>query len=311
MKAIVYDKRSPGEVLNLREVAKPAPGEGQVLVKVVNTSINAADYRSMSMGIIPERKIFGADVAGVVEAAGGNCTRFQVGDAVFGDLAGAGFGGFAEYVAAPEKLLALKPEGVSFVDAAAVPMAALTALQGLRDLGKIRPGMQVLIYGAGGGVGTFAVQLAKTFGAQVTAVCGAGSVETVRSLGADSVMDYTKEDPAQSREQFDLILGVNGSHPLRVYRRMLKPDGIFVMIGGALSQILTTMVLGPILSLGRRKMRLLSAKADADDLAYVIRLVEEGKLKPVIERVYPLNQTADAVRYLRQGHARGKVVITI
>jgi len=311
MKAIVYDKRSSGKVLSLREVAKPAPADGQVLVKVVNASVNAADYRSISMGILPSGKIIGADVSGVVEAVGGNCHRFKVGDAVFGDLAGAGFGGFAEYVAAPEKLLALKPDAVSFVDAAAVPMAALTALQGLRNVGKIRPGMQVLIHGAGGGVGTFAVQLAKYFGAQVTAVCGAGSVETVRSLGADSIIDYTKEDIAQSRKQFDVILGVNGSQPLRVYRRLLKPGGILVMIGGALSQIIKTMVLGPIVSLGRRKMRLLSAKPDPDDLAFIIRLVEEGQLKPVIDRVYPLDQAADGVRYLRLGHARGKVIITI
>lgn len=311
MKAIVYDKRAPGEVLSLREVTKPVPGEGQVLVRVMKASINAADYRSISMGIFPNGKIIGADVAGVVEATGSNCSRFKVGDAVFGDLSGAGFGGFAQYVAAPERLLALKPDSVSFMDAAAVPMAALTALQGLRDRGKIRPGLQVLIYGAGGGVGTYAVQLAKTFGAQVTAVCGAGNVETVHSLGADCVIDYTREDIAISGKKFDLILGVNGSQPLRVYCRLLKPGGIFVMVGGALSQIIKTMVFGPILSLGRRKMRSLAAKPDPDDLAFIIRLVEEGKLKPMIDRVYPLHQTADAVRYLRQGHACGKVLLSI
>lgn len=311
MKAVVYDRGNFPDALSLREVAKPVPGESQVLVKLVVTSINAADYRSMSMGIIPKSKIFGADVAGVVEAVGSRVSRFRVGDEVFGDLSGAGFGGFAEYAAAPETLFALKPKSVTFDQAAAVPMAALTALQGLRDKGEIQPGKKVLIYGAGGGVGTFAVQLAKYFGAEVTALCGPGSIELVRSLCADCVIDYTKEDIAQYRMKFDLVLGVNGSQPLSIYKHLLAPKGIFVMVGGALSQVLKSMAFGPLMSLGSRKMRFLAAKQSSKDLEFIIRLVEEGKVRPVIDRIYPLYQTAEAVNYLRQGHARGKVLISI
>jgi NADPH:quinone reductase-like Zn-dependent oxidoreductase len=311
MKAIVYEKNNSPTKMTLRETAKPVPGEGQLLVKMVSASINAADYRSMSMGIIPKNKIFGADVAGVVEAVGENVRQFKVGDAVFGDLSGVGFGGFAEYVAAPESVFALKPASVTFEQAAAVPMAALTALQAMRDQGEIKPGKKVLIYGAGGGVGMFAVQLAKYFGAEVTAVCSTGSAELVRSLGAESVIDYTSEDITQRGMQFDLVLGVNGSQPLRVYRRLLSPNGIFVVVGGALSQVVKTMLFGPLMSLGGRKMRIVAAKPSPNDLAFVIRLVEEGKIQPVIDRTYPFHQTPDAVNYMRQGHARGKVVISI
>lgn len=311
MKAVVYDKKNSPQVLSLREVDQPAPGAGQVRVKIITAGINAADYRSMAMGIIPASKIFGADVAGVVESAGSDARRFQVGDAVFGDLASAGFGGFAEYVAAPENLLALKPAGVSFEQAAAVPMAALTALQGLRDLGHLQPGEKVLIYGAGGGVGTFAVQLARVLGGQVTAVCGPANAENTRSLGADRVVDYTREDITRSGEQFDLVLAVNGRQPLRAYRRLLAPGGRCIMAGGALAQILPMMVFGPLLSLGSKKLRLLSAKASPRDLEYVIQLVAEGRVKPVIDRVYPLARTAEAVDYARQGHACGKVLIAV
>lgn len=310
MKAVLYDKRAPGS-LSLREVARPVPGADQVLVKLVCTAINAADYRSMSMGILPRSKIFGADVAGVVEAAGGRARQFKVGDAVFGDLSGVGFGGFAEYAAAPETVFARIPAGVPFDQAAAVPMASLTALQGLRDQGEIRPGKSVLIYGAGGGVGTFAVQLARHFGADVTAVCGAANAELVRSLGAGCVIDYAREDVARSGRTFDLVLAVNGSQPLRTYQRLLAPGGIFVMVGGALSQVLQSMVFGPLMSLGSRKMRFLAARLSQPDLEFVIRLVQEGRIRPVIDRIYPLTQTADAMNYLRQGHARGKVVIAI
>lgn len=311
MKAIIYDKRNAPAVLTLREVEKPTPREDEVLIKVHTVSVNAADYRSMAMGLIPKRKIFGADVAGVVEATGANVRRFKVGDAVFGDLADAGFGGFAEYIAAPERLLARKPAGVTFEQAATLPIPALTALQGLRDIGKIQPGMKVLIYGAGGGVGTFAVQLAKHFGAQVTAVCGPHNTELICALGADRVIDYTQANITQSGQTFDLILGVNGSRPLRDYQRMLAPNGIFVMAGGGLPQILQTMLLGPFMSLGSRKMRFLAAKPNSNDLDEIIRLVAEGKIKPVIERTYPFEQTPAAVEYLRQGHARGKVVIQV
>ena len=211
MKAVVYDKRGSGDRLSLRELEKPAPGEGEVLVKIVCTAINAADYRSMALGSIPKSRIFGADVSGVVEAVGSLASKYKPGDAVFGDLSVAGFGGFAEFVAAPEKVFAQKPRSVSFEQAAAVPMAALTALQALRDKGEIQPGNKVLIVGAGGGVGTFAVQLARYFGADVTAICSANSADLASSLGANQVLDYAKDDFTKNGKKYDLIFGTNGN----------------------------------------------------------------------------------------------------
>ncbi len=310
MKAVVYDKSIP-ERMALREVETPVPGEDEVLVRVHAVSVNAGDYRSLRMGLIPKRRIFGADVAGRVEAVGRAVTKFKVGDDVFGDLSFCGFGGFAEYAAAPEHLLALKPGGVSYPDAAAVPMAAVTALQGLREQGSLKPGEKVLIYGAGGGVGSFAVQLAKQMGGRVTAVCGESNLETARALGAERVVNYAKEDILQSGEKFDLILGINGSQPLLKYRQALNPKGRFVKVGGKLSQVIMALVFGPLLSLGGKKVGALDAKPSATDLAWIIQLVAEGKVKPVIERCYPLSETAAAMRYVGQGHARGKVVITV
>lgn len=311
MKAVVYHKDRGEQRLILSEVEKPTPQDHEVLIQIAAVSINAADYRSMRLGSIPKRKIFGADVAGRVEAVGKHVQKFRVGDEVFGDLAACGFGGFAEYVTAPEDLLALKPAGVSFLEAAALPMAAVTALQGLRDLGKIQAGQKVLICGAGGGVGTFATQLAKFFGAEVTAVCGPGNVEIVRSIGADRVIDYWKEDFFTEGKQYDLVLVVNGKQPLTNYKRVLTRNGIVVILGGALSQVFSVMLFGWMHSLGGKKMRLLSAKPSARDLEFIVQLVQDGKVKPVIERTYPLEETAAAVNYLSQGHARGKVVIQI
>jgi len=311
MKAIVYEKGSSPDALVLREVEKPVPNDREVLIKVAAVSINAADYRSMRMGIIPKRKIFGADVAGRVEAAGKNVQNLRVGDEVFGDLSGSGFGGFAEYVTGPEHLLALKPAGVSFVDAAAIPMAAITALQGLRDLGKIQPGQKVLICGAGGGVGTFAVQLAGYYGAEVTAVCGPQNAGSVRSLGAGRVIDYSKEDFSTTGPQYDLVLVVNGSRSLSAYKRVMAPKGILVMVGGALRQILSLMLFGWVYTLSGKKMHLLAARPNAGDLQFIMKLVQDGKVKPVIDSTYPLEETAAAIRYLSQGHAHGKVVINV
>ncbi len=311
MKAVVYDKSNSPDVLVVREVEKPVPGDNEVLVKIHAVSINAADYRSMRMGIIPKRKIFGADIAGRIEEAGRNIENLKVGDEVFGDTASYGFGGFAEYAAAPERLLALKPASVSFENAAAVPMAAVTALQALRDLGSIQKGQKVLICGAGGGVGSFAVQLAKYFGAEVTAVCSPENAELTRSLGADHIIDYTKEDFTKSGNCYDLVLAVNGNHSLSAYKRTLTPNGIFVMAGGALTQLISNMVFGSLMSIGSKKMRHLFAKQSTKDLEFVMKLVEEGKVKPIIDRRYPLDETAEAMRYLSKGHARGKVIITI
>jgi NADPH:quinone reductase-like Zn-dependent oxidoreductase len=308
MKAIVYTKYGPPDVLQLQEVAKPEPKEDQVLVKVHAASANALDYRRFekisTMGRLMDKvlfksvnKILGADIAGRVEATGTSVKRFQPGDEVFGVSAGSA-GGFAEYACATEGHLALKPTNLSFEAAAAVPVAALTALQGLRDKGQIQPGQKVLINGASGGVGTFAVQIAKSFGAEVTAVCSTRNLEMTRSIGADHVIDYTKEDFAQ-----------NG---LR-YQRALNPQGNYVCAGGALSQIFQAMLLGSWLSRKRgKKMGFMGiAKTDQKDLALMGELLETGKVVPVIERYYPLSEVAEAIRYLAEGHAKGKVVITV
>ena len=311
MKAIVYDKGASPEVLVYRDVEKPIPGDNEVLVKIYAAAVNAADYRSIKMGSIPKSKIFGSDIAGIIEAAGKNISRFKVGDAVFGDISGCGLGGFAEYVAVPETPLALIPTAVSFETAAAVPMSAVTALQGLRNQGHIKPGQKILIYGAGGGVGTYAVQLAKSFGAEVTAVCSEHNAKVVQSLGADRVIDYQKSDLSQSDKRFNLIVAINGSNSLATYKRLLSPGGTCVVVGGALTQVLKAVLFGGLLSLGSRKIRSLNAKPNAEDLAYVIQLVAAGKLKPVVERVYTLDETPAAVRYLSGGHASGKVIIKV
>lgn len=308
MKAIVYDKKNKAEFLVLREVEKPIQKDKEVLVKIHHVSLNAADYRSIKMGIVPDGRIMGADIAGVVEAVGENVRKFKVGDSVLGDLSGCGFGGLAEYVAAPETALALIPQGVSFDVASALPMAAVTALQGMR-LGKIHAGQKVLIHGAGGGVGTFAVQLAKQFDTEVTAVCGTRNVEIVRSLGADTVIDYTQEDFARSAPLFDLVLVLNGNRPISSYRNVMAPKGICVMSGGSIAQLLKFTLLGPLYSIGNKKMRLLSAKPDTSDLEFIVKLVEEGKVHAVIDKQYKLEETLEAVRYLNEGHAKGKVVV--
>jgi NADPH:quinone reductase-like Zn-dependent oxidoreductase len=257
----------------------------------------------------PQNRILGADTAGRVEAVGTNVKQFKPGDEVFGDI---GFGGLGEYACAKENALARKAVGMTFEQAAAMPMAALTALQGLRDQGGIRAGQKVLIQGAGGGVGTFAVQIAKSFGTDVTAVCGPNNVDLIRSLGADRVVDYTKDDVTRQDRRFDLILAANGYHSIFAYRRLLTPKGAYVMAGGTMSQMMQAVVLGPRLSnAGGRKMGTFMAHVDNKDLEMLKQLFETGKIKPVIDRRYPLNESADAFRYLEKGHARGKVVITV
>jgi NADPH:quinone reductase-like Zn-dependent oxidoreductase len=311
MKAVVYNKKGVPDRLIYCDVEKPVPNDNEVLIKIVAASVNAADYRSMSMGIIPKRRIFGADIAGRVESAGKNIRQFKSGDEVTGDLASYGFGGFAEYTVAPEKALVLKPAKLSFEDTAALPLAGLTALQALRNKGNIRKGQKVLIAGSGGGVGTYAVQLAKYFGAEVTAVCSTKNVKQTISLGADYVIDYTKEDFTKNKECYDIILAVNGNRPLSAYRRILNPDGIYVMIGGALPQIFKSLIFGRLMSFGSRKMLSLAAKPNQEDLEFIVKLTEDGKIKPVIDRRYPLDKTAEAMSYLKEGHACGKVVINV
>ena len=311
MRAFIYDQRRRPEPLVLRNVEKPLPGDGEVLVKIHAVSINAADYRSMKLGSIPKSRIFGADIAGQIEAVGKNTSIFRPGDAVLADLASFGFGGFAEYVAVAEKALTPKPESISFEEAAALPMAAVTALQALRDRGNIQVGQRALIYGAGGGVGTFAVQLARHFGAQVSAVCGTRNIDLVKSLGAAEVSDYSKEDALKHGQRFDLILAVNGSRALRDYLQALKPRGNLVIVGGSLSQLVSSILFGRFLSLGGKKIRVLAAKPDPKDLAWIVNLVAAGKIRAVIDRCFPFEEIPAAVRYLSEGHAQGKVVIKV
>lgn len=323
MKAIVAEKYGSPDVLKLKEVEKPAPKDDEVLVKVHAASLNAYDWHLLTADIFlvrlmgggmfrPKNPIPGADVAGRVEAVGKDVTQFQPGDAVYGDCAGHGDGSFAEYVAVAEAALAPKPASLSFEEAAAVPMAGITALQGLRDEGQIQPGQKVLINGASGGVGTFAVQLAKWFGAEVTAVCSTGKMAQARDLGADHVIDYTAENFTQSGQQYDLILAVNGYHPLSAYKRALTPTGIYVVAGGTVAQLFQAVLLGGWMSRGgEQQMKNVTAKMNQTDLNLMTELLESGQIVPVIDRRYPLHEVPDALRYLGEGHARGKVVITV
>jgi NADPH:quinone reductase-like Zn-dependent oxidoreductase len=311
MKAVVYSRQGYPDKLCYCDIDKPVPNDNEVLIKVHSVSLNAADYRSIKMGIIPKRKIFGADIAGVIESAGKNITLFKTGDEVIGDLASYGFGGLAEFVAAPESILVNKPENISFEEGASLPMAAMTALQALRNNENIREGKNILIVGCAGGVGTFAVQLSKYFGFEVTGVCSSKNIQQTISLGADYAIDYTKENFLNNGKRYDIILGTNGNYPLFGYRKALTKNGVFIMIGGALSQIFKQITLGWILSLGSKKMKLLSAKTSKTDLEFLSILLKKGKLKPVIDRIYTLEKTADAMNYLSRGHSTGKVVINI
>lgn len=319
MKAIVNTKYGSPDVLELKEVEKPTPKDDEVLVKIYAASVNAYDWHFLTADIFlirfmgggffkPKYHRLGADISGRIEAVGKNVKQFQPGDEVFGMIRG----GFAEYACAAENLLALKPSNLSFEEAAAVPMAGTTALQGLRDEGKVQPGQKVLINGASGGVGTFAVQIAKLFGAEVTAVCSTGNLDQARSIGADHVIDYTKENFTKSGKHYDLIFAANGYHPLSDYKRALTPKGIYIMAGGSMAQIFQAMLMGKLMSeKGGRMMGGVSAKRSQEDLAILKELLEAGKVVPVIDRRYALSETAEALRYLGEGHAKGKVVITM
>jgi NADPH:quinone reductase-like Zn-dependent oxidoreductase len=322
MKAIVNTKYGSPDVLALKEVEKPTPEDDEVLIKVHAASVNAADWhllradpfliRLMAGLLKPKKTILGSDIAGRVEAVGRNVKEFQLGDEVFGDISGCGWGGFAEYVSVSESVLVLKPTNITFEEAAAVPMAAVTALQALRDKGQIQTGQKVLINGASGGVGTFAVQIAKSFGAEVTGVCSTGKIDMVRSIGADHVIDYTQEDFTRNGQRYDLIIAANGYHSISEYKRALSSKGIYVMTGGSIAQMYQAMLLGPWISMaGSKKMGNLMTKPKKKDLALLKELLEAGKVVPVIDRRYPLSEVAEAIRYLEEGHAQGKVVITI
>ena len=319
MKAIVYTKYGSPDVIEFKEVEKPSPKEDEVLIKIYAASVNAYDWHFLTADIFlirfmgggffkPKFQRLGADVSGRVEAVGKNAKQFKPGDDVFGMIRGS----FAEYACAAENLLALKPSNLSFEQAAAVPMAGSTALQGLRDEGKVQPGQKVLINGASGGVGTFAVQIAKFFGAEVTAVCSTGNLDQARSIGADHVIDYTKENFTKSGKLYDVIFAANGYHPLSDYKRALTSKGIYIMAGGTMAQIFQPMLFGWWMSEKEgRKMGGVAAKRSQKDLVILKELLEAGKVVPVIDKRYALSETAEALRYLGKKHAKGKVVITM
>jgi len=324
MKAAVYTRHGPPDVIQIMDVEQPIPKDDEVLLKVRAASVNPADWRLMKGAPRIFRILFrlpkptvnqpgriGLDVAGQVEAVGRNITQLKSGDEVFGACHGA----LAEYACASETKLAMKPDSLTFEQAASVPVAALTALQGLRDKGKIQPGQKVLINGAAGGVGTFAVQIAKSFGAHVTGVCSTGNVEMVRSLGADRVFDYTREDFTESGQRFDLILDNVGNHSLSACKRVLNPKGVCVIAGApkeAAGFFLTRAIATPVLSrFGSQKFVMFIAKVNKEDLTALHNLAKARKVTPVIDRCFKLNEVSEAIRYLEAGHARGKVVITL
>jgi NADPH:quinone reductase-like Zn-dependent oxidoreductase len=334
MKAIVYSKYGSPDVLQLKEVEKPAPKDDEALVKVLAASVNAADLEilrgnwSARIGgpLKPKHKILGSDIAGRIEAVGRNVKQFQPGDEIWGDLSfPLGYGAFAEYVCVPDNALRLKPARMTFEEAAAMPSAGANALQNLRgvgssspslllsDQGEIQPGQKVLINGAGGGVGTFAVQIAKSFGAEVTGVDSPSKLDMLRPIGADHVIDYTQEDFTKSGQRYDLILDVVASRSIFDYKRALSLKGIFVMVGGSGVAILQAFTLGPLISMtGSKKMGIVMWKPNnQEDLTILEKLFEAGKVAPIIDRCYPLSEVPEALRYLEAGHAKGKVVINV
>ena len=322
MKAAVYTRYGPPDVLQIRDVEKPVPRDTEVLIRVRAASVNLLDWyfmrgmpyflRIMAGLSKPKDKRLGVDVAGEVEAVGRNVMQFKPGDEVFGACRGA----FAEYACTSESALVMKPGNVTFEQAASVPVAAFTALQGLRDKGQIQPGQKVLINGAAGGVGTFAVQIAKSFGAEVTGVCSTRNVGMVRSIGADQVIDYTQEDFTKSGQRYDLLFDCVGNHSLSACRRVLNPKGIYIAVGGPVGRwmigVLARMIKALVLSwFVSQTLAMVLAKPSQEDLTLMRGLMEAGKVTPVIDRRYRLSEVPEAIRYLEEGHARGKVVITL
>ena len=325
MKAIVYYEFGSPDVLQLEEIEKPVPNDNQVLVKVQAVSVNPFDWhfmegapyiaRLLAFGPLkPKSPRLGVDFSGTVEAVGKNITQFKPGDEVFGGKVGA----YAEYVVIAEKFLVMKPANITFEQAGSVQIAGLTALQGLRDKGKIQPGQKVLINGASGGVGTFAVQIAKSLGANVTGVCSGRNVELVRSLGADQVVDYTKEDFTKSGQRYDVIIDNVGNRSLSEYRRVLNPIGKYVLIGGGgvndnrwtgpIGVVIKTLLLKPFIS---QEMKMMLADVNKEDLNFLANLMQSGKVTPVIDKTYPFSEIREAIRYVETGRARGKVAVTL
>ena len=321
MKAILHERYGRPDVLELRDVDKPTIGDDQVLVRVHASSVNPVEWYGVSGPYFarfgngmrrPKDQTVGADLAGVVEAVGRDVTQFEPGDEVFGVSGGS----WAEYTIAREERLAKKPDNLSFEEAAAVPVAAVTALQALRDKGQVQAGQKVLINGASGGVGTFAIQLAKLFGADVTAVCSTGNVEQARSLGADRVVDYTKDDFTKLGIRHDVLLDIAGNRSFLATRKVLTPEAAYVLVGGRM----TYRGLGPLPHVGGtilkskgrgQTVKFFVAEVTTENLTYLGELIDSGKVKPVVERTYPLNEAPEALAYLGEGHARGKLVITV
>jgi NADPH:quinone reductase-like Zn-dependent oxidoreductase len=320
MKAIVYTKYGPPEVLQLKEVARPTPKNDEVLIKVEAVSVNRSDWEGLRGkplyarlgGLLrPRQQRLGSDIAGRVELAGRNVRRFRPGDEVFGDILPR-LGGFAEYVCARESALALKPASMTFEEAAAIPQAAVIALQGIRDKGQVQPGHKVLINGAGGGAGTFAIQLAKLYGAEVTGVDNIGKLDFMRSLGADYVIDHTRKDFTKNGKQYDLILDVVAHRSVFAYKRALRTNGSYFLAGGSVATMLQILLVGPWI--GRttgKKIRILAVRPNTEDVDFMKDLIEAGKVTPVIDKTYPLSEVPEAIGYVGEGQAKGKVVITV
>jgi len=318
VKAVVYTRYGPPEVLGLAEVPMPVPQDNEVLVKVHAVSLNASDwevlrgkplYSRIGGPVRPRHHILGSDIAGRVEAAGRNATLFQPGEDVFADILSS-MGGFAEYVSVPQNALARMPSGMTYEEAAALPQAGAIALQGIRDKGQVHPGQTVLINGAGGGSGMYAIQLAKLAGAEVTGVDNAEKLAFMRSLGADHVIDYTREDFTRKGRGYDLILDVAAHRPASAYRGALRPGGRYLYVGGSVATLLQVLLVGPLIGrAGGKKIRLLAVRLGAQHLAPLVELCQAGKVATVIDRRYPLSQVPEALRYLGEGHAKGKVII--
>ena len=319
LKAIIYTKYGGPEVLQIKEIEKPYPKVDEVLIKVHAASINDWDWGLLHGDFInrmlnglrkPKRKILGSDIAGRVEVVGKNVTKFKTGDEVYGDLSGQ-WGGFAEYVCANEKALALKPASMSFETAAAIPQAAMLAVQGLIDKGKIKQGQKVLINGAGGGVGTFGIQIAKLYGVEVTGVDHTSKLDMLRSMGFDHVIDYTKEDFTKNGNRYDLILDVKTNRSMFDYARALNRNGVYVTVGGTIGRLFLGLFLAPWISMiSKKRFRLVALKPNKD-LNYMNELFESGKLKAVIDGPYKLDELADAFRIFGKAEHKGKLVITV
>lgn len=320
MKAVVYTRYGSPDVLEYKEVATPVPQDDEALIKLYATSVNRSDWEGLigqplyaRIGGLfkPRRHILGSDIAGVVVAVGKNYQQFQPGDEVFGDILNV-LGGFAEYVCVRGGVLARKPANLTFAEASTIPQAGVIALQGIRDKGQVQPGQQVLINGAGGGTGVFAVQLAKLYGAEVTGVDNAGKLDFIRSLGADHVIDYTQEDFTNNGKQYDLILDLIAHRPASAYPRALRPNGSYFCVGGAVTTLFQILLQGPWIQKNTgKKLRVLAVQPNVKDLLHITELCTAGQIIPVIDRTYALPQVPEALRYLGEGRAKGKIVIAV